>query len=183
MSVATAKPRAKEASMQPGRSSSLMEGIEDARKESAKGSGASAERSLDGKTIAMSVGAVAILVVAAFMIFRAVGSFGSSVGDATRIVVAADAETGKVFEGYRIKDGDTWPWPHPSTKNRTLYPTETCYWTSDGGAKLEPTYVILNSIVGKEGPTICPDCGREVVAHNPMPSPELLMKAAERQNK
>ena len=44
-------------------------------------------------------------------------------------------------------------------------------------AKLEPTYVLLNKYIGKPGPTICPDCGREVKGHNPLPPPELMEEA------
>ncbi len=183
MSIVAAKPRAKEGSMQSGPKSSLMDGIERSDARSSKGgksSGGSAKQSFDAKSIAMAVGGVAILLVSGFLIVRGVGGLGSNLGDATRSVVAGDSESGRIFENYRIKDGDSWPWKHPSTGNRTLYPAEACYWTSDGQAKLEPTYVVLNSIMGKEGPTTCPDCGREVVAHNPMPPADLLVKAAER---
>jgi hypothetical protein len=53
----------------------------------------------------------------------------------------------------------------------TGYPAEACYWTADGGTKTEPTWVLMNAVLGKPGPTFCPDCGRLVVARNPMPGP------------
>ncbi len=170
--------------MQSGRNPSLMEGIE--TKSSRTGgvpdvSRSSRVASFDAKTLALAIGGVAILVVAIIMIVRSVATFGNSVGSASRLRVAVDAESGKVFENYLIKDGESWPWKNPSTGMATLYPPEECWWTSNGEAKLEPTYVLLNSIIGKEGPTTCPDCGREVVAHNPMPPAELLLKAAERE--
>ena len=127
----------------------------------------------------MVVGSIAMFLVAAFLLFRAVGGFTLDAGEASRIRIAVDSATGKVFSEYKIRDGETWPWKHPSTGKSTLYPAEACYWTADGQAKLEPTYVILKSIMGEEGDTICPDCGRKVVAHNPMPPDSLLMKAVE----
>lgn len=165
--------------MQAGGSSSLMDGIESSPAAGRRASGASASPSRDPKAIAMTVGGAIIFIVAIVLIVRAVSSVTAGVGDGSRIRVAIDAETGKVFKEYRIKDGETWPWKHPSTGRATLYPTEQCYWTADGQAKLEPTHVLLNSIVGKDEKTICPDCGREVVAHNPMPPTDLMLKAAE----
>lgn len=78
------------------------------------------------------------------------------------------SETGKPFE-YSISVGEKWPVPSPYTGRKTGYPAEACYWTKDGKRKSEPTYVILNEYLGKPGDTICPDCGRLVVGHNPMP--------------
>ena len=47
------------------------------------------------------------------------------------------------------------------------YPAEACYWTPDGHPKDTPDYVVLNSYLGKSGPTFCPVCHRLVVFHNP----------------
>ena len=98
-------------------------------------------------------------------------------GELSRTRLAMDAETGEVVKKLRIHDGESLPWPNPKTGERTMYPPEECYWTRDGSVKAEPTYVILNEMLGIEGPTICPDCGREVVYHNPLPPPELLLEA------
>lgn len=169
--------------MQPGRPSSLLDGIEGGAEShaSAKGSGAAGSLgSLDAKSLAMLIGGGVILIVAGFLIFQSVTGLSSNLGAASRQRTAVDSETGKVFDRYQIKDGESWPWKNPSTGRSTLYPPEACFWTADGQAKLEPTLVILNSIMGKEGPTMCPDCGREVVAHNPLPPADLLLKAAER---
>lgn len=165
--------------MQNGRSSSLMEGIETASTVS-KRTSSSGGRSWDAKTIAMAIGGGVVFLVAAVLIFRAVGSFTSSAGADSRRRTAVDSVSGEVFKEYAIKDGDTWPWKNPKTGDRTLYPAETCFWTKDGQATLEPTHVILNEVLGIEGATICPDCGRQVVTHNPMPPTELLVKAGER---
>lgn len=165
--------------MQHGRSSSLMEGIETGSAAS-KGASSAGSRSWDAKTIAMAIGGGIVLLVAAVLIFRAIASFGSSAGADSRRRTAVDSLSGEVFKGYAIKDGDTWPWKNPKTGDRTLYPAEMCFWTKEGEATLEPTHVILNEVLGIEGPTMCPDCGREVVTHNPMPPADLLVKAAER---
>ncbi len=90
----------------------------------------------------------------------------------TRQRAMIDAVTGQVFENYKIRDGDTQPFRNPRTGEATLYPAEACYWTTEGKAKLEPTFVLLNGYKGIEGPTTCPDCSRPVVPHNPPPPPE-----------
>ena len=79
------------------------------------------------------------------------------------------SETGDMFEGRRIGDGETVPMTNPRTGEATLYPAERCYWGADGGVKKRPTLVILNESLGIEGPTECPDCGRLVVHGNPRP--------------
>ena len=50
-------------------------------------------------------------------------------------------------------------------------PQPRIFWTKDGKPKQDPTPVLLNSWIGKSGPTFCPDCGRLVVGHNPIPGP------------
>ena len=81
-------------------------------------------------------------------------------------------ETHKHFE-YAMKLGEKWPVPSPYSGKNSGYPAERCYWTRDGKRKSEPTYIILNQNLGKPGDTICPDCGRLVVGHNP-PPPEAV---------
>jgi hypothetical protein len=80
------------------------------------------------------------------------------------------AETKKPFE-YEIVAGSRIPAPSPHSGKDTGYPAELCYWTKDGKTKEEPTPVLLNSYLGKRDATFCPDCGRLVVGHNPMPQP------------
>lgn len=83
-------------------------------------------------------------------------------------VVYICAETGKTFKHKPIP-GETLPILSPFSNKKTAYPAEKCYWTRDGKAKLIPTYILLNEHIGVNEPTICPDCGRIVVDHNPMP--------------
>lgn len=87
-----------------------------------------------------------------------------------------DLETGQVVRGFRIPRQPQ-PWRHPRTGRRTLVLPERCYWTREGRAKLDATLVVLNEVRGLPGPTMCPDCGRPVVPHNPLPPPELFRDA------
>ncbi len=63
------------------------------------------------------------------------------------------------------------PVKSPFTGKETGYKAELCFWTKDGSTKTDPTAVLMNDDVGKPGPTFCPDCGRLVVHHNPVPGP------------
>lgn len=78
-----------------------------------------------------------------------------------------DAKTDQVFHA-KLGPGMSIPIKAPSGGN-TGYPPEACYWTKDGKPKSEPTFVCLNSLKGLPEPTFCPDCGRLVRSHNPMP--------------
>jgi hypothetical protein len=106
-----------------------------------------------------------------------------SPADIAAVRVYMCSETGKIFE-HKIREGEDEPIYSPYSKKNTGYVPEACYWTKgpDGKwkAKLQPTYVILESKLnpGERRKTYCPDCGREVRGHNPLP-PERLMKAAQ----
>ena len=121
---------------------------------------------------------VVALVVVAYSAFRQKdpGAEASS----KRIFICS--ETMKTFE-YTLKEGDKPPVMSPHSKKKTGWPAERCYWTRDGGAKREPTYVLLNEYIGKEGPTICPDCGRKVVPRNPQPPPSKWRELAEKEKR
>ena len=125
------------------------------------------------------IGGVSLIVAIGALAFLAtrVGGGPPDAGAASRMRVAMDAPTGEVFEKFKIKEGDAAPWEHPETGERTVYPIEKCYWAADGGASATPSYVILNEMLGETGPTTCPDCGRQVVRHNPMPPSDQLLKA------
>lgn len=114
------------------------------------------------------------IVVAGIMIWRSLGGGGTTVDTSKRNYI--DAATGKTFS-YQLKPGESYPVVPPGGAEATGWPAEKCFWTPDGKAKAEPTLVLLNSYIGKEGPTICPDCGREVRPHNPLPPAELMEEA------
>lgn len=80
------------------------------------------------------------------------------------------SQTGKAFR-HELTAGEAIPIYSPYSGSNTGYPAELCYWNADGTIKSTPTPVLLNSWIGKPGPTFCPDCGRLVVARNPYPSP------------
>jgi hypothetical protein len=80
------------------------------------------------------------------------------------------SETGKTFK-HRNVLGESVPVLSPYTGQNTGYPGEPCFWNADGTTKTDPTWVLLNSEIGKSGPTFCPDCGRLVIGNNPMPVP------------
>ena len=118
------------------------------------------------------IAAAVLVLVAVVLVFFAIrGVFGtpSEVARANERVFV-DADTGKPFE-HELQIGEQIPVRAPSGKD-SGYPAELCFWTRDGKVKQDPTPVLLNSWVGKPGPTFCPDCGRLVVGHNPMAAPE-----------
>ena len=81
------------------------------------------------------------------------------------------SETGKSF-AHKLKAGESEPIMSPYSGKETGYEAELCYWTKDGKTKSDPTPVLMNRYKGVHGPTFCPDCGRLVVGHNPMPGPD-----------
>ncbi len=83
-----------------------------------------------------------------------------------------DATNGKTFH-LKLEPGMTYPVISPYSGQATGYKAELCYWNKDGTIKTDPTPVLLNSDIGKPGPTFCPDCGRLVVSHNPVPRPGM----------
>jgi hypothetical protein len=120
-----------------------------------------------GKTVAvvLCIGAIA---VAGYVVKGSI--FSSAVSD-ERKRLFVDATTGEGFR-HELVLGESIPVDAPSG-GKTGYPAELCYWTKDGTPKTDPTPVLLNSYIGKPGPTFCPDCGRLVVAHNPMARPGM----------
>jgi len=115
------------------------------------------------------IGAISFVVVAIAAGFYFVRGVRSEAVDRTHSLLFMDAETGKTFTA-ELQKGMTFPVISPYTGKATGYPPEECFWNADGTTKTTPTYVILNSYLGKPGPTFCPDCGRLVVPNNPPPT-------------
>ncbi len=81
-----------------------------------------------------------------------------------------DSVTGKAFH-YDLKTGDTIPVMSPFTGHNTGYPAAFSYWSRGGRILRRPEPVLLNSWLGKAGPTFAPLSGRMVTAHEKPPRP------------
>jgi hypothetical protein len=113
------------------------------------------------------IAAVLVLLGLGAVVFAASRYFGPSAAartSAERTFICA--ETKKSF-GYTLKAGDMLPVRSPHSGRNTGFPAEACNWSSDGQVSARETFVLLNSHVGSDEPTFCPDCGRLVVGHNP----------------
>lgn len=119
--------------------------------------------------------AASLIVAAALLAIRALNAGPDYSISAERAFKCA--ECGHEFE-HVIQIGDQEPLRCEKCGKQSAWVPETCYWTRDGKAKRRPTFVILKRKMGIDEDTICPDCGREVVGHNPRP-PQKLMEAAE----
>ncbi|MGB7159972.1 MAG: hypothetical protein WBD40_18040 [Tepidisphaeraceae bacterium] len=117
--------------------------------------------------------AIAFACVAAVAMFvSARDMFGSStIGSLSADRWFICTETGKPFR-YQLTIDSTLPAPSPHSGKNTGVEAELCYWTADGGAKDEPTPVLLiTEPANNPPPTFCPDCSRRVVGRNPSPEP------------
>lgn len=117
-----------------------------------------------GRTTSAVV-SVALVLGAGYLVWAQFKPSEAELDARTRWFV--DRDTGKAFR-VELEDGMSFPVEAPSGK-MTGYPAEACYWTADGKAKTEPTYVIVREDYGESGPTFCPDCKRLVRGHNPRP--------------
>lgn len=163
------------------KTSSLMDGLDGSGTTSSSASKARGESPI--RLIGVAVLVLASLGALGWAITSAVAGARNDPGSLSRHRDLMDIKTGELFAEFAVADGENYPVENPKTGERTLMPAEKCYWTKDGGAKFEPTFVLLNSVLGKPDPTICPDCGREVVFHNPMPPDHLFVEAAKAQKK
>lgn len=125
---------------------------------------------------AIGLAAVALIAMA-FVVYRTVSGVMNDPRREARFNLVMDSETGEVIERFPLDESTGFPAKNPKTGKLTIFPAEVCHWTKDGKAKFPPTYVILNSWLGKTGPTTCPDCGRRVTRNNPMPPDNLMQEA------
>ena len=120
----------------------------------------------DGLKKTLAGVAALILVVFAVRGFR--NTWGDSTAEAANTRTLMDVETGELFEVEVDENFGPFPMVNPKSGEKTLYATEVCYARTcleKGG-----THVIMNKLLGKEGPTYCPQCGALVRFHNPGPS-------------
>lgn len=121
-----------------------------------------------------------ILILAGALAWSRLG--GKSAADIAANRAFIDIETGDVFE-HTISMGESYPVESPFTKRATGYRAEACYWTKDENGqwaiKDKPTLLLVKKEVDPTTTekTYCPDCGREVVRHNPVPTPEAVARA------
>lgn len=141
------------------------------------GSLASGRSILKSQAFKAGVAVVCIAVAAVVTYFTLSGHVDTGADSRRRALI--DSKTLEVFLDYPIEDGGSFPYVNRKTGEATLYPVERCFWTKDGKAKLDPTFVLLNEYAGKPGDTLCPDCGRKVVGHNPRPPIKMMEEAAQ----
>lgn len=134
-------------------------------------------RASNRKLMLTSGGLILSFGILLFMVLRSTVFGPPTASDVSHSRTVMDSETSEVIDSFPIKEGTLYPWVNPKSGKATLYPPEMCYWTKDGKAKADPTFVLLNEFTGKQGKTICPDCGREVVGHNPKPPMNLMIEA------
>jgi hypothetical protein len=122
-------------------------------------------------TVAGKAGAIVVtaLIVAAAVYEVIQYTRGDTPGD-PNVSMYVDSQTGQAFP-HRNAVGDVVPILSPYTNQLTGYPGVPCFWTKSGDLKTEPTWLILNSALGKPEPTFCPDCGRLVRPRQPAPKP------------
>jgi hypothetical protein len=133
-----------------------------------------------------AIAAVAMVAVAAGIAYFTLGdALATPGGDTSRIDVvdASDPNNLVQIRGFRAPAGSLPPFLSPTTGKPMVFPAERCYWTKDGKGKLEPTLVLLNEHIGKEGQTLCPDCGRVVFPRFPYPPAEVMDEAVKANRK
>lgn len=132
---------------------------------------------LPPKNVVLAVVILGCLIGAAVLGARALQTETGSLERWTQEHTLIDTETGELFIDYRVPDGSTYPLENPNTGSETLVPAEACFWTRDGRAKMDATWVY----VPQGGRVTCPDCGRDVVGRNPRPPVELMLEALDRE--
>ncbi|MEO1277691.1 MAG: hypothetical protein AAFV77_01900 [Planctomycetota bacterium] len=148
----------------------------DRQHEPKKKSGGGGSGNLPPKNVILSVVLLGCLIGAAVFAARALRTEVGSLERWSQEHTLVDMETGEVFIDYRVPDGTAFPVENPNTGTVTLMPGEACYWTRDGRAKMDPTWVYVP--YGERAR--CPDCGRDVVGRNPRPPIELMLEALDR---
>jgi predicted RNA-binding Zn-ribbon protein involved in translation (DUF1610 family) len=136
--------------------------------------------------IKIIVAVVALAVAGGIMYSTFSGKSAVSVAQ-ERAYKCVEPNCGHIFE-HTLQIGDMEPFACPKCGKSSGWKAEACYWAKDKDAsgnwkaKLEPTLVVVKKRVDPETSdrTYCPDCGREVVGHNPRP-PRELMEAAKKE--
>lgn len=129
----------------------------------------------------MIAGIATVVAVAAFAVWSISGTLSNPTANTNYIdaVDASDVSNPVPLPKFYAPAGATAPYKSPTTGKNAVWPAERCYWTKDGKGKTVPTLVLLNSLVGKPGDTICPDCGRKIYPRFPMPPDKVMIEAVQ----
>jgi len=116
-------------------------------------------------------GVLLFVVAVLFAFVSFMHSFGKSdaqsFSDAPLFI---DSVTGQTFH-YQLHIGDMIPVLSPFTGKNTAYPADFSWWSKDGTILQTPEPVLMNSWIGKPGPTFAPISGRLVIPGERMPAP------------
>ena len=157
---------------------SLIDDFDRQRQPSKKSSGdGGVSGNLPPKNVVLAVVILGCLIGAAVLGARALQSETGSLERWSQEHTLIDTETSELFIDYRVPDGASYPLENPNTGTSTLMPAEACFWTRDGQAKMDATWVY----VPRGEVVTCPDCGRNVVGRNPRPPVDLMLEALDRQ--
>lgn len=117
-------------------------------------------------TLKKALLAVVAIVLVSYAACTIWGTFEDDIGEANTRTLK-DAETGELVKVPVNEDYGPFPMLNKKTGKKSLYPTEICF--ANQCEKAGGTYVIMNDLLGKEGPTYCPNCGALVKYFNPGP--------------
>ena len=117
-------------------------------------------------------------LVAIWRIVVAVSPSAAQQAGENRIFI--DAVTGKTFHAV-VHIGETYPVISPYTGRKTGYPVAWSWWSRSGKPLAKPQPVLMNSWVGKPGPTFAPGSGRMFYPMETRPYPGERPPPAKRQ--
>lgn len=125
------------------------------------------------KKIKLSVAITLLVVAAGIFIYQVTRTTPAEMAANSRML---QCESTKNVFPHDLEVGEIQPVKCDICGKNDAYSPEKCFWTktADGkwAIKETPTYVIIPRKIDPENGAssiACPDCGREVVGHNPKP--------------
>ncbi len=147
------------------------------------GRGSAGPSAINKETMKAAFAVVCLLAAVGFGVYQFTGG-GPDLGSNSLYREVVDSKTNEAFTNFPIGENTSYPYTNPKTGERTLFPAERCYYTRDGKVKATPTLVFVKQYENENaGETMCPDCGRPVVRHNPAPAWSLIEEAMKREKK
>ncbi len=105
---------------------SLLSGIDQGTtKASANTKSTAGAKNNNHKMVALAA-AIGIVALCVFIVSNFLGATDPATTSNTRVMM--DSETLEVVEGFRVPEGDSFPYENKKTGRRTLYPAEACFW-------------------------------------------------------